>query len=142
MGDTLKAHPIGSVEKRDRETVLRVKPEYADGLLGLDGFSHVIVMYWFDRNDSPEDRAVLRVHPRRNTHNPLTGVFACRSPKRPNLIGLEVCAIERVEKDRIIIERIDAFDGSPIVDLKPYIPQSDAVENARVPDWLGRYRDE
>ena len=80
-------HPVGAVEREDGEVRLRIDKEYAKALSGLDGFSHVWVLYWFDRNDTPGRRAILQVHPRGDRRNPLTGVFATRSPVRPNLTG-------------------------------------------------------
>jgi len=77
------------------------------------------------------------VHPRGRKDNPLTGVFACRSPARPNLIGLTLCKVLSVIGGTVHVEKIDALDGSPIVDIKPYIPGIDSTtENVRLPDWL------
>jgi tRNA-Thr(GGU) m(6)t(6)A37 methyltransferase TsaA len=139
IAETYSIQPVGKVVKRSGKTMLEIFPAFQDALLGLDGFSHVQVYYWFDRNDSPDKRATLRVHPRRDKANPLTGVFATRSPRRPNLIGYSVCKIRSVEGNKIIIDNIDAFDGSPIIDLKPYIPGSDCVPDASVPEWVKRY---
>jgi tRNA-Thr(GGU) m(6)t(6)A37 methyltransferase TsaA len=139
MAESYSVQPVGKVLKGSDKTILEIFPGFKDALLGLDGFSHVQVYYWFDRNDSPDKRAILRVHPRGDTANPLTGVFATRSPFRPNLIGFSVCRIRSVEENKIIIDDIDAFDGSPIIDLKPYIPASDCVPIASVPEWVKRY---
>ena len=97
-------------------TVLDKK--YEPGLLGLDGFSSVTVIYWFDRNDTPKKRSILQIHPRGNMKNPLTGVFATHSPVRPNLIGVSRCRIISVKNNIIEVEGIDAFPGSPVIDLK------------------------
>ena len=142
MADSYTLQPVGRVIKTPDNTVLEVFPRFQDALLGLDGFSHLLVFCWFDRNDSPEGRAVLRVHPRGDMANPLTGVFATRSPFRPNLIGLSVCRIISVDRNRIVVDRIDAFDGTPIVDLKPYIPSGDCVPGASVPEWVKRIRED
>lgn len=139
MAENYSIQPVGKVVKGAGKTILEIFPKFKDALLGLDGFSHVQVYYWFDRNDSPDKRATLRVHPRGDKANPLTGVFATRSPRRPNLIGYSVCRIRSVEGDKIVIDNIDAFDGSPIIDLKPYIPASDCVPDASVPEWVRRY---
>ena len=127
-------HPIGSVAKTERETTIVLDEKYQSGLLGLDGFSHIWVFWWFDRNDTPEQRAVLQVHPRRNPDNPLTGVFATRSPMRPNLIALTLCRVVSIRDNVVRIEKIDAFDGTPVLDIKPYIPPD--VTTATVPAWL------
>jgi tRNA (adenine37-N6)-methyltransferase len=96
----------------------------------------VLVFWWFDKNDTPQKRSRLQVHPRGNKNNPLTGVFACRSPARPNLIGLSLCWILSVKNNVVEIEKIDAFEGTPILDLKPYLPGYDSTPNASVPDWI------
>ena len=136
MPESYSIHPVGKVLKTRGKTVLQIFPAFRKGLLGLKGFSHVIVLYWFDRNDSPAKRAILRVHPRGDKRNPLRGVFATRSPVRPNLIGLSVCKIISVEPGRLIIEFIDAFDQTPIIDLKPYIPGTDYVPAATGPGFV------
>ena len=128
--------PVGIIKKTDTTVGIEIFDEYIDGLLGLDGFSHVTVLFWFDRNDTPEKRRVLRVHPRKNPGNPLTGVFATHSPQRPNLIGLTVCKIISIHGSLIEIEDIDALDGSPVIDLKCYIPGAVRDTDVRVPDWV------
>jgi tRNA-Thr(GGU) m(6)t(6)A37 methyltransferase TsaA len=129
--------PVGKVVKSSEGTFLKIFEPYRDALLGLDDFSYVMVFFWFDRNDTPERRTTLRVHPRRDKSKPLRGVFATRSPQRPNLIGFCVCRIKAVKDDRIEVDKIDAFDNTPIVDLKPYIPAGDSFPDANVPSWVG-----
>ncbi len=135
---TIKLVVIGRVEGKDKEVAIRLSDAYADGLLGLDQWSHVQVLYWLDKNDTPQKRNVLRVHPRGNRENPLTGVFACRSPMRPNVIGLSVCRILSVEGSLVRLEGLDAFDGTPVLDLKPYIPTDAPTQGVKVPDWARR----
>jgi tRNA-Thr(GGU) m(6)t(6)A37 methyltransferase TsaA len=132
--------PIGVVKKQGQRAWLEIYPEYAPGLLGLQGFSNLWVFYWFHENDTPEKRQTLQVHPRRDPANPLTGVFACRAPERPNLIGFTACRIIKVEGNRVEVANLDARDGSPILDLKPYIPEGDAIPEAVAPEWLKRSR--
>ncbi|OGR28701.1 MAG: hypothetical protein A2139_06150, partial [Desulfobacca sp. RBG_16_60_12] len=88
--------PVGVVKKQGKRAWLEIYPEYGPALLGLRGFSHLWVFYWFHENDTPEQRRTLQVHPRRDPANPLTGVFACRAPERPNLIGFTACRIIQV----------------------------------------------
>ena len=128
-------NPVGTVRKSDEGTWIEIFGDYVAGLLGLDGFSHIYVLFWFDRNDTPEKRHTLQVHPRKDQNNPLTGVFGTHSPQRPNLIGLTVCKILSVNGSKIEMEAIDALDGSPVVDIKCYIPGAPA--DVRVPDWVG-----
>ncbi|MBI5250513.1 MAG: tRNA (N6-threonylcarbamoyladenosine(37)-N6)-methyltransferase TrmO [Desulfomonile tiedjei] len=138
MAESYSIHPVGRVARTADILALEILPEFKDALLGLDSFSHVIVFYWFNRNDSPEERATLRVHPRGDKRNPLMGVFATRSPFRPNIIGFSVCRIKAVKDCTVFVDKIDALDGSPIIDLKPYIPGNDCVPGATVPEWVRR----
>jgi tRNA (adenine37-N6)-methyltransferase len=129
--------PIGHIEKRPGRTVLRLEARYQEGLLGLEQWSHLWVFYWFDQNDTPEKRAVLQVHPRGNRNNPLTGVFATRSPMRPNLTALSLCRVVSIQGSDIEIEGIDAFDQTPVIDLKPYIQELDTPrEPISAPGWM------
>ncbi len=127
--------PIGTVEREEGKAFLVIQEKYVQGLMGLDGFSHVVVLYWFDKNDTPQKRRILQVRPRENAQNPLTGVFACRAPVRPNLIGLSVAKMVAVEKNRVQVAGIDAFDRTPILDLKPFIPTDNPTQGIRVPGW-------
>lgn len=129
--------PIGRVEKSGDRTLIVLEKKYQDGLLGLEHWSHVQVIWWFDKNDTPQQRAVLQVHPRGNPQNPLTGVFACRAPVRPNLIGLTLCKLLAVKDNVVEVEKIDAFEGTPVLDLKPFAPGQDAASGVQVPKWAG-----
>jgi tRNA-Thr(GGU) m(6)t(6)A37 methyltransferase TsaA len=132
-----KLYPVGEVKRQRGSTKLQIFDRYCDALKGLDDFSHVFVLYWLDRNDTPERRNILQVHPRGNKKNPLTGVFACRAPVRPNLIALSLCKILSIRNGTITVDKIDALDGSPILDIKPYVPSLDVEpEGIRVPGWL------
>ncbi len=131
---SFSVHPVGYVRIIGDKTVIAIDEKYRDALLGLDGFSHVHVLWWFHQNDTPEKRHILRVHPRGNPENPLTGVFATRAPMRPNPIALTICKIAAIEDCRIYVEGMDAFDGSPVLDLKPYVP-TDRIAELRVPQW-------
>jgi tRNA-Thr(GGU) m(6)t(6)A37 methyltransferase TsaA len=88
-------------------------------LLGVDRLDAIWVLFLFDRNDDPARRSILQVHPRANPANPLRGVFATRAPVRPNLIGLTRVRILSVDGLRIEIDDIDAWDDTPVLDLKP-----------------------
>lgn len=111
-----KLFPIGKVEKQGQGVRLRIFDEYIDGLLGLEGWSHVNVFYWLDQNDTPQQRRLLRVHPHGDKQNPLTGVFACRAPVRPNLIAFSVCRIISIQGNLITLDGLDAFDATPVLD--------------------------
>ncbi|MGO8668721.1 MAG: tRNA (N6-threonylcarbamoyladenosine(37)-N6)-methyltransferase TrmO [Desulfobaccales bacterium] len=130
--------PVGMVKKQGQRAWLEIYPEYGPALTGLQDFSHLWVFYWFHENDTPEQRRTLEVHPRRDPANPLTGVFACRAPERPNLIGFTACRIIQVKGNVVEVADLDARDGTPILDLKPYIPGGDAIPEAVTPEWLQR----
>ena len=130
--------PIGHVEKPQGRSLIVLEKKFQPGLLGLGGFSHVHVIWWFDKNDTPQKRSVLQVHPRGNQQNPLTGVFATRSPVRPNLIAVSLCRIVSVNDNIIEVERIDADADTPVLDLKPYLPGPDSAADAKVPGWAGK----
>jgi tRNA-Thr(GGU) m(6)t(6)A37 methyltransferase TsaA len=136
MKPTCLLNPIGWVRHRHGRTVVEVEELYLPALLGLEQYSHIWVIYWFHEHDNPRDRAVLRVHPCRNPGNPLTGVFAARAPVRPNLIGLSVARLLEVAGNRLCLENLDARDGTPVLDIKPYLPGSDAIPEARAPQFL------
>ena len=140
MQKSFSIKPIGVVRKDDDGARIEIFDEYADGLLGLEGFSHIHVFYWFDQNDTPEKRKTLQVHPRKDPRNPLTGVFATHAPRRPNLIALTRCKIGAVTGNVITIEDIDAYDGSPVIDIKCYIPDEDEI--LRLPDWVKTVRED
>lgn len=111
-------YPIGQVVRQDGKTMIVIDKKYQPGLLGLDKHKHVHVVYWFDKNDTPEKRSILQVHPRADRNNPLTGVFATHSPFRPNLIAISRCEVISVQDNIIHIKDIDAFDNTPVIDLK------------------------
>ena len=131
-------YPIGCVRKADGKTEIVLDEQYQPGLLGLADFSHIYVYWWFDRNDTPEKRATLQIHPSPpgNMAHPLTGVFATRSPFRPNLIGMSLCKVISVKDNVIEIDRIDAFADTPVLDIKPHVPRFDAAPHATIAWWL------
>ena len=135
-GKQFMLNPIGTVQKEDGRTLLVLNKKFEPGLKGLEGFSHIQVFWWFDKNDTPKKRATMQVHPRGNKKNPLTGVFATRSPRRPNLIALTLCRVISIRDNGIEVKKIDAFAGTPILDIKPYIPGYDSTAGASVPDWV------
>lgn len=115
---TFLIHPIGTVKRKGKRTMIVLDPKYVPGLLRMEKLSYVNVLYWFDRNDNPEKRSILQVHPQGNKKNPLTGVFATRSPVRPNLIAISKCKILSIKENVVEIDKIDAFNNSPVIDLK------------------------
>lgn len=111
--------PIGWVRKSGGKTFIVIDKRYQAALMGVEKLKSIWVLYWFDRNDSPEQRAILQVHPRGDPANPMRGVFATRSPLRPNLIAQSSVNIVSVRDNVIEIDEIDAFADTPVLDLKP-----------------------
>jgi tRNA-Thr(GGU) m(6)t(6)A37 methyltransferase TsaA len=136
MPERCSITPVGVVRVTDDAAWLEIFEPYRDALLGLEGFSHILVLFWFHKNDTPGDRRTLQVHPRKDPANPLTGVFATHSPRRPNLIGLTRCRLLSVEGGIVRIDAIDALDGSPVVDIKCFIPDDPPPAGVRVPGWV------
>lgn len=133
--------PVGIIHNTKNETRIEIYKPYEAALLGLEGFSHITVLYWLHQNDTRELRTTLQVHPRRNKNNPLTGVFATHSPVRPNLIAMTPCEIIRIDGPSIFIDDIDAKDASPVIDIKPYVP-IDKLKTAKIktPGWISSPR--
>lgn len=130
---------IGTVEVAGREEAeVRIFPKFCSALKGIDGFSHVTVLYWFHLRDNEEERSTLQVVPRRHTRDVKVGVFACRSPSRPNLIGHSTVELVKVENCVLTVKGLDALENSPIIDIKPYIPRADSIPSAQVPKWTER----
>ena len=126
---------IGVVESSGELSRVKIFPEFCVGLEGLNNFSHITILYWFHLRDNEEERRTLRVVPRRHPEAPQVGVFASRSPSRPNPIGLCVVELTKIEDCTLLVRGLDAFEGSPIIDIKPYIPRADSISDARVPEW-------
>ena len=133
-----RVKPIGHIEKSDSEVKIVIDAEFRDGLVHLDLFSHAIVLWWIHGRDSPEDRARLLANPPRGKGDEASGVFACRSPFRPNPIGLSIVEVDGVDiEDGVVqLDQIDANDSTPVLDIKPYLPSSDKVDRSRVAPWF------
>jgi tRNA-Thr(GGU) m(6)t(6)A37 methyltransferase TsaA len=127
---------IGVVEEEgEQKAKIRIFPEFCDGLKGIKNYSHIIILYWIHLRDKEKDRRTLLVFPKRHKINIKTGVFACRSPSRPNPIGLCVVELLKVEKCILTVKGLDALKNSPIIDIKPYNPKTDAIPDAKTPEW-------
>jgi len=114
----LTLYPIGHVRKPEGRTLIVLDKKYEPALLGVEDLKEIWVLWWFDRNDTPEKRSILQVHPRGNPANPIRGVFATHSPVRPNLIAMTRCKVLSVKGNVIEIESIDAFPDTPVLDIK------------------------
>ena len=110
--------PIGKVVREEGRTFIVVQPQYLEAMMGVEDLREIVVVYWFDRNDTAEKRSIMQVHPQGNEKKPLRGVFATHSPVRPNLIAISRCRVLSVKENVIEIEEIDAFDETPVIDIK------------------------
>jgi tRNA-Thr(GGU) m(6)t(6)A37 methyltransferase TsaA len=114
---------------------LHIDPVFVDGLRDLDGFSHVIVLYHLHLVQGHD----LSVVPFLDTQ--ARGIFATRSPKRPNPIGISIFRLIRIDGARVGVSDVDAVDGSPILDIKPYVPAFDAPRTERIGWFAGKLED-
>jgi tRNA-Thr(GGU) m(6)t(6)A37 methyltransferase TsaA len=140
---------IGRVEnsfvKRERleaENVtshIVVDPAYSSALDGIEPFSHIMVIFWLDQVQAKE-RKVLKVHPRGDPELPLTGVFATRSPLRPNPIAVTEVRLLKREGNVLTVKGLDALDGTPVLDIKPYLPEPVSNSDILVPAWVKKKR--
>jgi tRNA-Thr(GGU) m(6)t(6)A37 methyltransferase TsaA len=112
--------------------IIEVDKSLTEALDKLDLFSHIIVIYYIHKSRRP---APMKVYPRHHTHAHQVGVFASRSPDRPNPIGKSTVRLLKREGNILTVEGLDAIDGTPVLDIKPYIPGLDSAENAVAPRW-------
>jgi tRNA-Thr(GGU) m(6)t(6)A37 methyltransferase TsaA len=114
---------------------ITINSELAEALDGLEGFSHIIVLYWM--HQLPERQPLpLKVHPMGNQGLPLTGRFATRAPHRPNPIGQATVELLERRANVLRVRGLDAIDGTPVIDIKPYIPGYDSANEAKTPRWM------
>jgi tRNA-Thr(GGU) m(6)t(6)A37 methyltransferase TsaA len=118
MDRTFVLYKIGEISRKNGRTFIIINKEYIPGLEGLEDFPEVTVVYWFHQNDNPDKRSILKVHPKGNPENPIRGVFATHAPVRPNLLGISRVKIISVNENVLEIDEIDAYDHSPVIDLK------------------------
>jgi len=142
---TIAVEPIGFVTS-DRDeaiddawdsvtsSITLVPPYTEDALRGLEAFSHIEVVFVFDRVD-PESVTTGARHPRGNPDWPEVGIFAQRAKDRPNRIGVSVCAIDRIDGTTIQVRGLDAIEGTPVLDIKPYMQEFAPRGAVRQPAW-------
>lgn len=150
-------HPIGVIHTHageaevraagNRDGTIEIYPEFTDGLEGIDGYSHLFVLVYFDRLRS-EQIGPLKVKPRGLLRRgfkledlPELGVFALDSPTRPNPIGLTLVRVLSREGNRIFVQGLDFFDNTPVLDIKCYRPQY-RVDDYKLPAWFRQLADE
>ena len=124
--------PIQGTFDDNVEAWLELKDEYVNGLKDLDGFSHAILIYYFHKShrEEIEGRPFLE----QNKH----GIFAIRSPHRPNHIGFSIIKIKRIKANKVYFTEVDVLEGTPLLDIKPYVKYFDSRDNV-VSGWLEKH---
>ncbi len=144
--DPITLTPIARVENGEHDarrqdwrrvrSTIRLRDGLGEALLGLEGYTHVIVIGWL--HEIPEElRGRLRAYPAGDERLPLQGALALRGGARPNPLSFTVCKLLRVEGHTLEVEGLDLVDGTPVLDVKPYIPFYDAEPKAKIPKWAG-----
>ena len=126
--------PDDEVPRKRAEMIseIVIDEEWTDALLNIEEYSHIFVLFWMHKKNNGDVEQLI--HPRGDNKLPLTGVFATRARNRPNSVGLAVVELLGRDGNRLRVKRLDAFDGTPVLDLKPY-DDYDAFESITVPDW-------
>jgi tRNA-Thr(GGU) m(6)t(6)A37 methyltransferase TsaA len=115
---------------------ITIDAAWSEALDGIEGFSHIWVLWWIDRFADPPERQ--RVHPEGRSEMPLVGLLATRSPHRPCPIGITAVRLLERRGRRLLVEGLDAFEGTFVLDIKPYLRRGDLILEAGAPDWLER----
>lgn len=137
MENNFAVKQIGVIRADGNRFRLELSPAYKEALVGLEGFSYIHILWWFDGCDNPADRGVLSEEKPYTKGPDVLGTFATRAPQRPNPIALSCAYVTYVDVERGIIglAYTDANDQSPVLDIKPYTPSFDRVEAPEVPAW-------
>lgn len=115
---------------------ITVDAAWSDALDGIEEFSHIWVVWWIDRFDDPPEQ--LRVRPEGRSEMPLVGLLATRSPHRPCPVGITAVRLLKRNGRRLRVEGLDAFEGTVVLDIKPYLRRGDLIQEATAPEWLQR----
>ncbi|MFC1942959.1 tRNA (N6-threonylcarbamoyladenosine(37)-N6)-methyltransferase TrmO [Chloroflexota bacterium] len=125
--------PAGSDWWAELVSEIVIDSSLTEALDGLEEFSHIIVLCWMHQVGSAG--VSLKIHPRGRQELPLTGLFAARTPNRPNRIGKTTVRLLQLRGNILRVKGLDALNGTPVIDIKPYIPGYDSVDDAEVPHW-------
>ena len=148
-GRELTLHPIGRVVKgrpwpdagerwEEQAAEIELDDAWTDALDGIEGFSHIWVVWWVDRSEGPP--AAMTVRPEGRPEMPSVGFFATRSPRRPNPLGITCVRLLERKGTRLLVQALDAFEGTPVLDIKPYLRRGDLISGATSPEWLLQLR--
>lgn len=132
---------IGSIQSDERGFRIALDTQFAPALKELEGFSHIQVLWWFSDTDDDVGRSRLQESSPYAGAPEVMGTFATRSPMRPNPIALSVAQVLQIDHEHAVIRLayIDADDGTPLIDIKPYTPSLDRVETPGVPEWCAQW---
>jgi tRNA (adenine37-N6)-methyltransferase len=137
----VKTTAIGDeVKDKNRTSQLVIIKELTTALDGVADFSHLFVLFWLHKTPAKQ-RKFLKVHPRHRKDLPLLGIFATRTMTRPNPVGLTLVELVKVEGNVLTVRGLDAFDGTPILDIKPF-DSWDIAETTKVPEWWTKLKKE
>ena len=129
----------GGWAKIDSE--IHLVPQLTGGLQGLEGFSHILVAFFLDRAQGFDPAKQLMRKPRGREDMQAVGVFAQRTKYRPNPLGITAVQLLGIEGNIVKVRGLDALDGTPVLDIKPYMPPFDRMENVKMPEWVGLFMD-
>jgi tRNA-Thr(GGU) m(6)t(6)A37 methyltransferase TsaA len=134
MSENFEVFPIGYVKRGDKVQI-QLEDKYKDALLEVDNFSHLMVVWWGSKYADYRNQVDMQMKPP-YAPNVLTGLFATRSPVRPNPVNVSVCEIKEVnhQTGTVTVNQLDTFDGTPVLDLKVYFPTCDRVKDPKVPE--------
>jgi tRNA-Thr(GGU) m(6)t(6)A37 methyltransferase TsaA len=124
--------PIQAQMAKDVEATIELYDKYQDGLKDLEGFSHAIILYYFHQSNRED---IISSPFLESTKH---GIFAIRSPHRPNHIGMSVVKIKHITGNQLVFSHVDMLDGTPVLDIKPYIPYADSRKHCRL-GWLEKH---
>jgi tRNA-Thr(GGU) m(6)t(6)A37 methyltransferase TsaA len=128
----LENMPVQPRGAKDTYATIEFKKEFQDGLKDLDGFSHVYLIYYFHKIKEPK----LQVVPFNDKTNTLRGVFSTRTPMHPNFIGLSIVELVSIKNNIVTIKGVDILNGTPLLDIKPYIENFDKIEGITKSGWM------
>ena len=137
----LQVSPIGKIKTSEDGMFIELETKFIPALQALKGFSHINVLWWFSGSDNPKARGTLTAEQPYKKAPESMGVFATRSPMRPNPIALTAVEIIHIDYPAGVVQiaYIDADDNTPALDIKPYTPSLDRVKAPSVPDWCGHW---
>jgi len=144
----IKLEPIGYVKRKTKDENVRnrsltvqvvINPRYITALDGVEDYSHLFIIFYMHKIPKKQE-PILKVHPRGRVDIPLQGIFATRTPQRPNPMGLTLVQLIERKENILVVKGLDAYDNTPVLDIKPY-NHWDSVAGIKVPEWLKKLKE-